>query len=132
MISTRHLHQNETFANLQGHEYVNLVTFRKNGEPVNTPVWFAKQDQLVYIITDGNSGKVQRIHDNAMVELAPCTLNGRVLGKPHEGMAQVIPPERANPADDCLKKKYGVFYRLYKMTRSVLRKNMVFLEVTPM
>ena len=29
------------FASLQGHKYINVETFRKNGQGVRTPVWFA-------------------------------------------------------------------------------------------
>jgi PPOX class probable F420-dependent enzyme len=55
------------FAGLTGYECVCLTTFRKNGEAVPTPVWFAESDGKLYIYTANSSGKVKRIRNNASV-----------------------------------------------------------------
>ena len=48
----------------QGQKYVSLVTFRKNGVPVYTPLWFAEQDGKLYVQTRNDSGKYKRIRNN--------------------------------------------------------------------
>jgi PPOX class probable F420-dependent enzyme len=60
------------FPNLQGHQFMSLITFRKNGEPVSTVVWFAQEADKLYVLTAADAGKVKRIRQNAQVEVAPC------------------------------------------------------------
>lgn len=60
--------------------YLNLQTYRKNGEAVPTPVWFAQEDEKFYIRTISGSGKVKRIHNNPKVHIMPCGKSGEPLG----------------------------------------------------
>ncbi|MBW6472419.1 MAG: PPOX class F420-dependent oxidoreductase [Anaerolineaceae bacterium] len=61
--------------------YLNLKTFRKNGEGVPTPVWFVRDGEKFYIRTVAGSGKVKRIRNNANVQIMPCGQQGEPLGK---------------------------------------------------
>lgn len=70
------------FTHLRGRSYIDLVTFRKTGAGVHTPVWFAEVDGRLYIFTSPKSGKMKRIRNNPRVEVAPSTMRGRPLG-PH-------------------------------------------------
>jgi len=62
-------------------EFLSLETFRKSGIGVKTPVWFAQEDDMLYIWTVGGSGKIKRIRNNARVNIAPCKRFGEVTGK---------------------------------------------------
>jgi len=70
------------FAAFAGHKYLNLETFKKSGEGVKTPVWFAadpsasldSSDAKLYVYTIGVSGKVKRIRNNPRVKIAPCDM----------------------------------------------------------
>jgi PPOX class probable F420-dependent enzyme len=84
---------------LRGHKYISLATFRRNGQEVRTPVWFAEQDGKLYVMTRNDSGKYKRIGNNPQVRLAPCGARGkitgawiraqaRILGQDQEGMAR--------------------------------------------
>ena len=42
-------------------QYLNLETFRKNGDGVKTPVWFAQEGESLYVMTIPTSGKAKRI-----------------------------------------------------------------------
>jgi hypothetical protein len=53
-------------------KYLNIETFRKNGEGVRTPVWFVQDGEVLYARTIANSGKVKRIRNNGQVKIAPC------------------------------------------------------------
>ena len=63
-----------TFDNLRGARYLNLATFRKNGEEVRTPVWFAEGNGKLYIMTRNDSGKYKRVRNHPQVKVAPCTV----------------------------------------------------------
>ena len=68
------------FKALRGEKYIDLVTYRKSGAPVHTPVWFAEQDGRLWVMTRNDSWKVKRIRSNPRVEVAPCTMRGRRTG----------------------------------------------------
>ena len=101
-----------SFAHLNKASYMSLTTFRKTGEPVTTPVWFAEQDGIIYFYTFPSAGKVKRIGHTARVTLAPCTLNGKVTGPTSAGKARILtePAEEAL-AEKTLANKYGIIWR---------------------
>jgi PPOX class probable F420-dependent enzyme len=102
------------FAQLHRGHYISLTTFRKNGDPVATPVWFAERDGTIYVFTFPAAGKVKRIRHTARVTLAPCTVNGKVTGPASEGTARILStPEDEALAEQTLAKKYGLLWRLY-------------------
>ena len=79
------------FGGLEGHKYCRLVTFRRSGAAVATPVWFAIDGDRLVVKTEDPSGKVKRIRATSRVEVAPCTLRGRPLGPPRGGRARILP-----------------------------------------
>jgi PPOX class probable F420-dependent enzyme len=58
--------------------YVRLITYRKDGTPVATPVWHALHDGEVFIVSNLDAWKVKRIRNNGQVELTPCNVRGTV------------------------------------------------------
>jgi PPOX class probable F420-dependent enzyme len=47
-----------------------LVTFRRSGEPVPTPVWFGLHEGRVYVESLADAGKVKRLrHDQRVRSL---------------------------------------------------------------
>jgi uncharacterized protein len=94
---------------LNGHSYCLLTTFRRTGEGVATPVWFAVEDGTLYVKTGVESGKVKRIGANADVQVAPCTMRGRPRGPAAEARARVVTdPKEAARAEQALAGKYGI------------------------
>lgn len=65
----------------EGQNYLNLETFRKNGQPVQTPVWFVRDGARLYVRTIQDSGKVKRVRRNANVRVMPCGRAGEPLGE---------------------------------------------------
>ena len=102
------------FAAFAGHKYLNLETFKKSGEGVKTPVWFAadpsasldSSDAKLYVYTIGVSGKVKRIRNNPRVKIAPCDMRGRVLGEWVEARVTILTGEEAARGMRLLNKKY--------------------------
>lgn len=61
-----------------GQQYVQLTTYRRNGEAVATPVWIARDLDHLVVITNDNTGKVKRLRHDPRVALRPCSARGRV------------------------------------------------------
>lgn len=68
-------------AALDAHRYLSLVTFRRNGQPVATPVWFARHGRRLYVFTAASSWKVKRLRNDARIRVAPCGPRGAIRGE---------------------------------------------------
>lgn len=99
-----------TFDVLQGHQFINLTTYRKSGQPVVTTVWFAQDGDRIVGTTQRQAGKIKRMRNNPVVSVAPSTANGQVFGEEVKGMARALPPEEEAPVQAALKNKYGAQY----------------------
>lgn len=119
------------FAPLAGHQYMNLTTFRKSGQPVPTPVWFAQVGDRIYVVTFAASGKVKRIRANPRVHLTPSDARGKPLGETIEAHARILDPSAQEAAHRALAKKYGVLYWMFAGFWKLRRMTPVFLEITP-
>lgn len=94
-------------------KYVSLVTFKRDGTGVATPVWFALDaDGRLVVYSAPDAGKMKRIRNNGHVELAPCTMKGVVIGPSVTGTAVELTGPLAQAADRLLTKKYGLQKRL--------------------
>ena len=59
-------------------QYVSFTTFRRNGDGVATPVWFAPMgDQFAFVSVAG-TGKTKRLANDGRVTLRPCDMRGKV------------------------------------------------------
>jgi len=102
------------FAVFRDHKYLSLETFKKSGEGVKTPVWFAADPATdldgdgarLYIYTIGNTGKVKRIRNNGHVKIAPCTMKGKLLGEWVNASTEMVTGEVAAIGVGLLDKKY--------------------------
>ena len=118
-------------SHLAGEKYINLETYRKNGQGVRTPVWFVERDKddgsVLYVRTSDDTGKYKRVRKNPLVQIAPCDMRGTVKGKWIKGEARIASEEEKLKAFKMLEKKYGL---LYKMTRIFLSsKNYVVIAI---
>jgi PPOX class probable F420-dependent enzyme len=59
------------FDPLRGEKYIDLVTYRKSGVGVHTPVWFAEHEGRLFVMTRPDFGKAKRIRNRPQVEVAP-------------------------------------------------------------
>ncbi|HWZ17565.1 MAG TPA: PPOX class F420-dependent oxidoreductase [Ktedonobacteraceae bacterium] len=103
-----------TFATLDKEKCMSLTTFRKTGEAVIIPMWFAESKGIIYLGTGVNAGKLKRIRHTERVTLAACTMSGKVTGSEIEGLARVVSePQEVSEAQTALSKKYGLTRSLY-------------------
>ena len=64
---------------LEDEKYLAFTTFRKNGDPVSTPVWVVPvSDGRVGFWTAMGTGKTKRLGRNPQVAVQPCDVRGRV------------------------------------------------------
>ena len=70
--------------------YVNLVSYRKSGKPVSTPVLIIQNNDCGIIRTFSNSGKTRRIKKNSEVKLSHCTINGKILENELGAVARIL------------------------------------------
>jgi PPOX class probable F420-dependent enzyme len=94
--------------------YFSLRSYKQDGKPVDTPVWFAPLDERWIVFTDGTSYKVKRIRRNPKIEVARCDVRGKVLGPWEAGQCRVVEgePETIKRAYAALNAKYGLLMRL--------------------
>jgi len=109
------------FQPFDGRKYLSLETFRKNGEGVRTPVWFAAGAAAsapnaapppLYVYTIGNTGKVKRIRNNPRVRIAPCDARGNLRGEWVEARADIVTGAEAAEGIRLLNRKYRPWKQL--------------------
>jgi PPOX class probable F420-dependent enzyme len=100
-------------------QYMNLETFRKNGDCMKTPVWFVQDEETLYVSTMANSGKVKRIRNNDRVNVAACKINGKLSGVWVPAKArEITDPEICTKVNRMLDKKYGLMKKLFDNQRT--------------
>jgi PPOX class probable F420-dependent enzyme len=91
--------------------YLSLETFRRSGEGVRTPVWFAAAshpdgDLRLYVYSGADAGKTKRITRSAAVRIAPCTVRGTITGAWVEARASVVTDDEFDRGMQLLNRKY--------------------------
>jgi PPOX class probable F420-dependent enzyme len=120
------------FEALRGHKYCLLVTFRRSGESVPTPVWFGLDTEgRVYTRTEHDAGKVKRIRANPHVRVAPCNARGKPAGPMAEGTARIVPAGEEEHGEAAISANYGLGRKLYEGVSGPLGVQLVYLEVSP-
>ena len=110
------IQHNDPFAPLYPHQFMSLTTFRKSGEAVATPVWFAPDGAgHIYLTTGTVAGKLKRIHNNAEVRMVASDAKGSAVDgqPPLSGYAREVLPEEHAKAEATLLQKYGEQYTAF-------------------
>lgn len=119
------------FENLRKEKHLSLVTRRKDGRQVATPMWFIVEGERIYMRTSGSSGKVKRIRNDARVMLATCTARGRETGERLEALARIADPSMLEAVNRGLKQKYGFLKSIVDMVHRITgMRDYVVLELT--
>ncbi len=96
-------------------QFINVETFRRNGQGVPTPVWFVEDQGTLYVRTVDGSGKVKRIRNNPRVRVTPCDVRGGPLGEWVEGQAQFADAAESNRVNQLLARKYGLQKTMFEI-----------------
>jgi PPOX class probable F420-dependent enzyme len=104
-----------------------LTTYRRDGTPVPTPVHIAVDGEVAYIRTFDPSGKLKRMRRCADVEIAPCTIRGRVTGAALRVSARILAGEESARAGRALAAKYpflhGTLFPWYHRRKGLVTTN---------
>ena len=112
--------------------YLNIETFRKNGLGVRTPVWFVKEEETLYIITRGKSGKVKRLRNNRQVNIAPCRIDGKPSGAWIPATARKVGDEETiQKVNRLMDKKYGLLKKIFGLGSAHESGTDIVLEIKP-
>lgn len=101
-------------------KYLNLETYRKNGQPVRTPVWFVIDSGIIYVTTPSTTGKVKRLNHSKSVRIVPSNIKGKPMGDWVDATAYFANESESSQAIKLRKKKYGLMAKLIGL--SVYRK----------
>jgi PPOX class probable F420-dependent enzyme len=93
--------------------YLSLTTFRRDGTPVSTPVWLARDGDRLCVITEAEAGKAKRLRHTSRVELAPCTARGEETGARAHGDATLADTAGTAHVRDLVARRYGWQFRLF-------------------
>lgn len=99
---------------IESEKCISLETYRKNNEPVKTPVWFVIKDDLIYVVTRDQTGKVKRLRNNQQVKIATCNFKGKIKGQWISGTAKILTEEETKDAVKWREKKYGLMAKIAK------------------
>ncbi len=92
----------------QNKEYIRLETFKRNGQIIPTPVWFVVDDDMLFVRSYANSGKVKRMRNNSHVKVTPSDAMGRPHGVTIDGNALRADGDREIKVSQLLYRKYGL------------------------
>lgn len=110
--------------------YLSVTSFKRDGTPVATPVWFVSDGVQLFALTDLHSAKVWRMRRNPRVLVASCRANGKLRSEPVPAHVQV---QTATPelerVQSLLTERYRITYRLvmffYRLGRRLGRRRSV-------
>ena len=110
--------------------YLSVTSFKRDGVPVATPLWFVADEQRLLALTDLHSAKIRRIRHNRHVLVAPCRVDGKLRREPVPARAEVLTSvAELERVQKLLLGRYKTSYRVvmlfYRVGRRLRRKQSV-------
>lgn len=115
---------------MRGRHYCLLVTFKRSGEAIPSPVGFGLDDGKLYFRTESDVAKLKRIRNDPRVRVGPCDWRGKPLGPLAEGTALVLPPADRSRAHAILKRSWTFGSGLFERTLDLLPIEFAYVEVS--
>lgn len=93
-------------------QFIVLTTFRRDGTPVPTTVWFTRSAEGIVVPTGSTTGKVKRIRNNPGVTMVKSNFRGKVKSEVVvSGTARLLDGADVEVARALLADKYGLQWR---------------------
>jgi uncharacterized protein len=116
-------HVDDQLSQFSKKQYLALETYRRDGQPVRTPVWFLEDSsRLLYIVTDSKSGKVKRIRKNPSVRVVPSSYKGNPEGRWLDAEATLLEENGASEIKSMLNHKYGLVGKMARFYHRITRR----------
>ena len=120
------------FSALDGAHQALVVTFKRSGEPVPTPVNFGLDgDGRLYFRCEPHVAKIRRIRRDPHVRVGPCNIRGKPLGPMTEGRARTLPPEEEERAHAALEANWTRGMAVFEKGADRIGVEAVYVEVEP-
>lgn len=118
------------FSGLSG-SHILLVTYKRDGTPIPSPVWFARDGEQLYVWTEINAFKAKRLRNDERALIAPCSPRGVPRGEPIAAIGRVLTDvaERQRAAQ-VIRSSWGIGRRLFEATSRPLT-DVHYLAFTP-
>jgi PPOX class probable F420-dependent enzyme len=87
-------------------KYLSVMSYRRDGTGVATPVWFVTEGNRLLVMTAEGSGKVKRISRNPSVGIAASSARGRLRSVPIPARAEILPPTEVERVKRMMGRKY--------------------------
>ncbi|MGH3531941.1 MAG: PPOX class F420-dependent oxidoreductase [Mycobacterium sp.] len=112
-----------------------LVTFKRSGEAVPSPINYGVADGKLYARTDASSGKVKRLRNNPRVVVVPSSLRGKPKGQVVTGIARILSESEHAHADKVIaanwSKPMKALERGLEKSSDVFGIPMAYIEIAP-
>lgn len=105
-------------ADIGSSKYVRLTTFRRDGTPVPTPVWFVPEEGSLWVWTGEDAGKFKRLRHTSRVLVVACDIRGNPRGEEVEAVASLHRGQGGHDVERKVARRYGL---LFRAARLVLR-----------
>lgn len=121
----------EALKQFEKQNYLNIETFRKNGQGVKTPVWFVQEGETLRVWTNAGAGKIKRIRNNGSVRVMPSTVAGEPLGDWVDAQAIAEDaPEAVNHVAALMRKKYGLQFLFFNGLGKIRKSKTAVIKLT--
>jgi PPOX class probable F420-dependent enzyme len=89
-------------------KYISLVTYRRDGTPVATPVWHVRDGERLVVVTEAATAKVKRLRRDPRVVVTVCDIRGRIAPEAPsaEGTARLLDEAGTQAARALLARRY--------------------------
>lgn len=111
--------------------FVSLTTFRKNGQPVATPLSkLSIHDKKLYLVTGVTTGKMKRLKHTKHVQIAPCKHDGTVTGIVIDAQARILSDGEKQALFDAGVLRLNLIMRFFNFLRNLRAGGNVYLEIS--
>jgi PPOX class probable F420-dependent enzyme len=123
------------FAGFDKTRQIVLVTFKRSGQPMPSPINHGVADGKLYVRTDPGTGKVKRLRNNPRVVVVPCSLRGKPKGQAVAGVARILPESEHAHAEQAIAANWSLPMKL--LERSIDKGSdafgidIAYIEITP-
>jgi len=120
------------FSSLRGRRQCLLVTFKRSGDAVPSPVNFGlSHDGLLYLRCDPDAAKLKRLKRDPHVRVCACSFRGKPLGPLVEGTAHLLDAAEAEHAHAIVAANWDLLNRLYEGAVDRVSVPIAYVEVRP-
>jgi PPOX class probable F420-dependent enzyme len=120
------------FESLRAARQCLVVSFKRSGEPVPTPVNFGLSDEgRLYFRSEPRSAKVRRIRRDPHVRVCACDMRGKPNGPLAEGAARIVPRSENERADSIVASNWNAPMKVLERGLDRLPLELAYVEVTP-